>query len=440
MAVAKKTTQEVASRRRGERMVGSAVGAGPERDPESGEIGIMVGFKTAKLEVLVDAEGELAGARFVGLAHPVPYQTQGRATCAAGKKHTAPEEGCKCGFYSLKDREAIMEGRFPGAFLSAGDVLLEVWLWGTVLESEAGYRSSQQQVAGVELSPVCGLEGCGRGGVRLIVAEEIAAYDVGGSWRGVIVRCPEHSRRHAEAKVAEISGLAGLLGVEVRYGRQDEWREALAARGRILSQRDRRLMAGVSLMMAAAVAAWGETLEWGAVTRVGRGGFWALLAAAAIGVPAAAVGLRWVSGRSLSGLGKLKAVAVGMLVTIGVMGWLTDSVEMVDPAWVGISQSVMAEWGQDWTTSIAPQIADEIATEVGGEGGGEDVSVVVDGDQIVVSGRVDGDCRHYAVNWAGERRLLDGGEVDGSCIWSGGGTERVRVRESGPVRAERAGR
>src|SRR5690606_11697388 len=120
-----------------------------------------VGYKTAYLEIkLAVGGGPVNGARFRGLAHPVPYSARGEAMCAKGYQHQPPVEGCRCGYYATKSKEEIWFKTYPGSQLADDSNLLTVWLFGDVIEGPYGYRAERQQVAGVEVNPWCGAKGC----------------------------------------------------------------------------------------------------------------------------------------------------------------------------------------------------------------------------------------------------------------------------------------
>lgn len=72
------------------------------------------------------AEGQYAG---IGAGRKAPYPTDGVAACARGMEHAAPDPGCSCGFYALRDHE-----RLPGG---GRGTLLEVLLTGRVHVYEA---------------------------------------------------------------------------------------------------------------------------------------------------------------------------------------------------------------------------------------------------------------------------------------------------------------
>lgn len=178
----------------------------------------LVGYKTAYLEVKTARGGvEVEAARFRGLAHGVPYQTQSLAVCANGYTHKPPVEWCRCGSYAVKEREAILFKNFPGAQLSNDSCLLTVWLHGDVIEGAKGYRAERQTIAHVELNPRCDHRDCGERAVGLEVSSEVSEYDVDGEWRRVQARCAEHG--------GEISPsyISALLGTEVVWGDYIEW-------------------------------------------------------------------------------------------------------------------------------------------------------------------------------------------------------------------------
>jgi DNA-binding CsgD family transcriptional regulator len=54
------------------------------------------------------------------------------ATCNLGRTHQAPQADCTCGIYAVKTAEQRM---------SSGGIFGEVYLWGTVVEHERGWRA-----------------------------------------------------------------------------------------------------------------------------------------------------------------------------------------------------------------------------------------------------------------------------------------------------------
>jgi len=55
---------------------------------------------------------------------------------AAGDSHTAPQENCTCGIYAIKTLH-----RFRSAGYERYGIYGEVYLWGTIVEHELGYRA-----------------------------------------------------------------------------------------------------------------------------------------------------------------------------------------------------------------------------------------------------------------------------------------------------------
>jgi DNA-binding CsgD family transcriptional regulator len=56
------------------------------------------------------------------------------ATCNLGRPHQAPQTDCTCGIYAVKTAEQLYR-------MSSGGIFGEVYLWGTVVEHELGWRA-----------------------------------------------------------------------------------------------------------------------------------------------------------------------------------------------------------------------------------------------------------------------------------------------------------
>lgn len=130
------------------------------------------------------------------------YRADDWAKCgrweAWGDTHPAPVVDCTCGFYAMRDREAVEP--------VGGIAVLEVELSGRVIRHERGYRAERQRVMSVAVDRLCWgwLEnGC-------------TAEPVGLSYRRaqVVPTCQEHS----EGRSASLLEVAGVLGTEVRWG------------------------------------------------------------------------------------------------------------------------------------------------------------------------------------------------------------------------------
>jgi hypothetical protein len=102
------------------------------------------------------------------------------ASCRAGNGHEVPLEGCRCGFYSVKDLQEAIGLALPmrpiGTQAGFDCVVLgRVLLSGKVIEHEIGYRAERARIA--ELIPFRGSERsvmvlANRLGVRMAAAVE----------------------------------------------------------------------------------------------------------------------------------------------------------------------------------------------------------------------------------------------------------------------------
>lgn len=98
-----------------------------------------------------------------------PYGKDSVARCyVKPEEHTpdmVPVEDCKCGFHALRERTDIANFIFAGGEMRYNDpaaveptaVLLEVALWGRVIEGTTGYRASRQKIFAVDFPGVCAL-------------------------------------------------------------------------------------------------------------------------------------------------------------------------------------------------------------------------------------------------------------------------------------------
>lgn len=97
----------------------------------------------------------------VGAFHGT-YQASSEACCALGYDHPVPDPACSCGFHAWSSRaaalayqaEQILTTREAGEDAAASAyVLLEVELFGEILEYEEGFRAQGQEVLGVHILP-----------------------------------------------------------------------------------------------------------------------------------------------------------------------------------------------------------------------------------------------------------------------------------------------
>lgn len=147
------------------------------------------GWKTADLD--------LTGT-FHGVSHGT-YQSDDVAVCETWGGHEAPQPNCRCGFYALTTRRAAEAmQRLTGA-----GVLLEVDLYGTIVEHEKGVRAGEQVVLAVHLHTRCRI--CLR-------AADGVAEDRGGT--RVVAACERCRKTRSGTSKEE---LEELLGTEVHH-------------------------------------------------------------------------------------------------------------------------------------------------------------------------------------------------------------------------------
>jgi hypothetical protein len=109
-----------------------------ERQPDGPLVGVKYG-------AVVSVDGVLRFESTTRRAqHSRCYDVESIAICQLGMDHRVPAWSCTCGFYAMKDREALLES-WGEARLSHWAVLT-VELYGRVIEHERGWRSARQTV------------------------------------------------------------------------------------------------------------------------------------------------------------------------------------------------------------------------------------------------------------------------------------------------------
>jgi hypothetical protein len=148
------------------------------------------GYKAARL-VWHDDAWALTGATMgAGVVSPL----RGAVAWCTAAPHRAPRVFCTCGLHAFRDRADAERAAADG---TGTCVVVEVALWGDVLEHSAGFRASNQEALRVRL-PACG---CGRPCVLLEVAPA-------GDARPVCARCARPPLRTVPAvEAAEATGV-----------------------------------------------------------------------------------------------------------------------------------------------------------------------------------------------------------------------------------------
>lgn len=185
----------------------------------------LLGYKRAVLTVSFRSGGRLrharpVAARFRALNHSVFYAPDDEARCAIlADFHSPPADDCACGFYALKDRETVVASRFAGARFRTQPgttAVLEVQLYGDVVEGSKGFRASCQQVLAVEVNSACYLCKAQTTSPRLEVGPLVAEPD--GEVSTYALRALCDSCANPAAPSVSFSELASLLGVDVVFG------------------------------------------------------------------------------------------------------------------------------------------------------------------------------------------------------------------------------
>lgn len=122
--------------------------AAPAQLRDGGDVLDASGWKVARL---TDPYlGHFAGYAFG------TYDLNAKATCAKGREHSSPHNGCDCGFYAWKDRSRalyLME-RWRST------ILLKVELYGEIIEHSDGFRAHEQEVVSMAVPGRCARGWC----------------------------------------------------------------------------------------------------------------------------------------------------------------------------------------------------------------------------------------------------------------------------------------
>lgn len=163
--------------------------------------GPLVGVKYAM--VARDEEGALR-FRSTGCrpGHARCYDVEARAVCQTGREHRPPAWHCMCGFYATPDLDTLRKV-WAQEQLDRSTVLLQVQLWGRVVEHRYGWRAANQTVLAAIWDERC--RSCG-GQARGFVLPRRSGSPV------------TQSCTQCHADVASPSMVAGELGTEVRFG------------------------------------------------------------------------------------------------------------------------------------------------------------------------------------------------------------------------------
>jgi len=158
----------------------------------------LYGWRSAGLVGLVGRDGQVSKLAFRSVNRSDLFGFRAEAFCR-DHNHPAPNPNCRCGFYSLKSRSRIVEGRYDGVDDIPGEVLLHVALAGEVIEGEDGYRAAIQIVESVEVHPLCAAPGC-EARTRWLRPGTIEAINQEGRWMALIPVCEHHATAYVDAE------------------------------------------------------------------------------------------------------------------------------------------------------------------------------------------------------------------------------------------------
>lgn len=149
------------------------------------------GWRHAGLVGRYDKKGRLVEIAFEAMNQPDIFGVDDHAVCRE-KDHPAPADRCRCGFYSLKDRNQVVAGGYAGYGARFHNVLLKVSLSGTVIEGENGIRASHQTVRRIEIPNRC-VFNCDKE-AEYVVAQGTAAIVPGSKWQRLAPACYQHAK------------------------------------------------------------------------------------------------------------------------------------------------------------------------------------------------------------------------------------------------------
>ncbi|MBM7171580.1 hypothetical protein JQK87_24865 [Streptomyces sp. G44] len=154
------------------------------------------GYKIAR--PVLSHDGTRAAFTGVSLGAGLPYGVLDEARCVYGRRHSAPNRRCDCGFHCVHDR-ATAEGLLCTAE-HRGAVLLEVTVLGVYIRFERGFRYARQRVRTATVPP------CGCGAAATLLA---AAPWGRPGWRALEPACGRCRGTRQAVSAAEFARLAG---------------------------------------------------------------------------------------------------------------------------------------------------------------------------------------------------------------------------------------
>lgn len=132
--------------------------------------------------------------------------SSGRQSFTSPSTHFTPSLDCQCGFYAWKTTQGAHE-YMKG--IPDGYVLMQVELFGRVIQHENGYRAQSQRVLGVQVPSTCSGLLCGQPATCL----EFLAHGREAPYK---VLCAAH-RPALSLSVVGVADIANALGCEVTW-------------------------------------------------------------------------------------------------------------------------------------------------------------------------------------------------------------------------------
>lgn len=134
----------------------------PPTDPQTTRL---VGWKSASLVIHLGEDGGLAGFAWMPTVAQVPYHNDDELRCVHKHSPTHRRSGgelaidgaCICGFYAYREREQAENSFYRTSFGRGALALLQVSLYGDVVEGSNGWRGTHQRVEAVIFGDRCGI-------------------------------------------------------------------------------------------------------------------------------------------------------------------------------------------------------------------------------------------------------------------------------------------
>lgn len=127
---------------------------------------------------------------------------------APNPQHVVPDQSCSCGFYAWKTRNDAQQFCHE---TNAADmtVIMQVELFGKVIQFEKGFRAQSQRVLGIALPPTCSGMLCGK-------PAQVINFPNPGRDSRFQVLCAAHTPEQS-ISVVRLADISNALGCEVTW-------------------------------------------------------------------------------------------------------------------------------------------------------------------------------------------------------------------------------